>query len=81
MPWGIGGSLLRLDLPATKRRFPREVKMALVSAPGALREPLQWFEIQSLKHILVSRGEPIETDRGIRCATSPAPLPRPQKSR
>jgi hypothetical protein len=61
---GISGWLLGVaGFAGTSARIPRVVKMNLVYDAGALRtQLLQWAALRSLKRILVSHGEPIETD-------------------
>jgi hypothetical protein len=61
---GISGWLLRLAGFAGKSaRIPKVVKLNLVKDADALRaQLLQWAEMQSLKRILVSHGEPIEAN-------------------
>ena len=61
---GIGGWLLGLAGFAGKSaRIPRVVKLNLVKDANALRvQLLQWAKVESLKRILVSHGEPIETN-------------------
>jgi hypothetical protein len=61
---GIGGWLLGLAGFAGKSpRIPRVVKWNLVKDANALRaQLLQWAEMESLKRILVSHGEPIEVN-------------------
>jgi hypothetical protein len=61
---GIGGWLLGLAGFAGKSpRIPRVVKWNLVKDANALRaQLLQWAEMESLKRILVSHGEPIEAN-------------------
>jgi hypothetical protein len=44
-------------------QIPKVVKMALIKDSNALRaQLLEWAELQSLKRILVSHGEPIEAN-------------------
>jgi hypothetical protein len=59
---GIGGWLLRLaGFAGRAAQIPRVVKLNLVKDANALRSQLlQWAEMESLKRILVSHGEPIE---------------------
>src|SRR5450755_1012731 len=59
---GFGGWLLHLAGFAGKEaQIPKVVKMAMIEDTKALRaQLLQWAEIESLKHILVSHGSPIE---------------------
>jgi len=59
---GIAGWLLGLAGFAGKSaRIPRVVKLNLVKDAKALRaQLLQWAEIESLRRILVSHGDPIE---------------------
>ena len=61
---GISGWLLGLaGFAGTSARIPRVVKLNLVYEANALRaQLLQWAGMQSLKRILVSHGEPIETN-------------------
>jgi len=61
---GISGWLLGLaGFAGTSARIPRVVKLNLVYDANALRDQLlQWADVQSLKRILVSHGEPIETN-------------------
>jgi hypothetical protein len=61
---GIGGWLLGLaGFAGTSARIPRVVKRNLVYDASALRtQLLQWADMHSLKRILVSHGEPIETN-------------------
>jgi len=61
---GIGGWLLCLAGFAGKAaQIPRVVKLNLVKDANALRtQLLQWTEMDSLKRILVSHGEPIEAN-------------------
>jgi hypothetical protein len=61
---GIGGWLLRLAGFAGKSaRIPRVVKLNLVKDANALRaQLLQWADMQSLKRILVSHGNPMEAN-------------------
>jgi hypothetical protein len=63
---GVGGWLLRVAGFAGKSaRIPRVVKWNLVEDADALRAQLsQWAQIESLKRILVSHGEPIEGNPG-----------------
>jgi hypothetical protein len=59
---GFGGWLLRLAGFAGKEaQIPRVVKAVMIDDAAALRaQLLSWAEIDSLKRILVSHGEPIE---------------------
>ena len=59
---GFGGWLLRLAGFAGKEaQIPRVVKAMMVDDAAALRaQLLSWAEIDSLKRILVSHGDPIE---------------------
>ena len=61
---GISGWLLRLaDFAGEAAQIPRVVKLNLVKDANALRaQLLQWTEMDSLKRILVSHGEPIEAN-------------------
>jgi hypothetical protein len=61
---GIDNWLLRLaGFAGQVAQIPRVVKLALVKDANALRaQLLQWAEIESLKRILVSHGEPIEAN-------------------
>ncbi len=61
---GISGRLLGLAGFAGKSaQIPRVVKWNLIKDVNALRSQLlQWSELQSLKRILVSHGEPIEAN-------------------
>jgi hypothetical protein len=61
---GIGGWLLGLaGFAGESARIPRVVKFNLVKDANALRaQLLQWAEMDSLKRILVSHGEPIEAN-------------------
>src|SRR5258708_2713809 len=61
---GIGTSLLRLaGFAGNAAQIPRVVKLALIRDPNALRAQLtRWGEMTSLKRILVSHGDPIETN-------------------
>jgi hypothetical protein len=61
---GIGGWLLRLaGFAGRAAQIPRVVKLNLVKDANALRaQLLQWAEMESLKRILVSHGEPIEVN-------------------
>ncbi len=61
---GIRGWLLGLaGFAGESARIPRVVKANLVEDANALRaQLLQWAEMESLKRILVSHGDPIETD-------------------
>ena len=63
-PSGIGGWLLRLvGFAGDTAQIPTVVKLALIKDKDALRaQLLQWAEIESLRRILVSHGEPIESD-------------------
>src|ERR1043166_3960 len=58
---GVGGWLLGLaGFAGEKAQIPRVGKMALIKDASALRaQLLQWAEIETLKRILVSHGEPI----------------------
>jgi len=59
---GIEGWLLRLaGFAGDEAQIPRVVKAALVKDSSALRaQLLQWSEMETLKRILVSHGDPIE---------------------
>ena len=59
---GFGGWLLRLaGFAGTEAQIPRVVKAKMVDDAAALRtQLLSWAEIDSLKRILVSHGDPIE---------------------
>jgi len=61
---GISGWLLRLaGFAGEAAQIPRVVKLNLVKDANALRaQLLQWTEMDSLKRILVSHGEPIEAN-------------------
>ena len=61
---GISGWLLGLaGFAGTSAQIPRVVKANLVYDAGTLRtQLLQWADMLSLKRILVSHGEPIETN-------------------
>ena len=61
---GISGGLLRIaGFAGESARIPRVVKLNLVKDANALRaQLLQWAEMDSLKRILVSHGEPIEAN-------------------
>lgn len=61
---GVGGALLRLmGFAGDEARIPFVVKRVLVRDRKALRaQLLQWAGIDRLKRILVSHGEPIESD-------------------
>ncbi len=61
---GIGTSLLRIaGFAGNAAQIPRVVKLVLVKDPNALRGQLsRWGEMQSLKRIVVSHGDPIETN-------------------
>jgi hypothetical protein len=61
---GISGWLLGLaGFAGTSAQIPRVVKANLVYDTSALRtQLLQWADVHSLKRILVSHGEPIETN-------------------
>ena len=61
---GVSGRLLGLAGFAGKSaQIPRVVKWNLVKDANALRaQLLQWAEMDSLKRILVSHGEPIEAN-------------------
>jgi len=61
---GIEGRLLGLTgFGGRTPRIPRVAKLALVEDADALRgQLLQWADIASLQRILVSHGEPIETN-------------------
>jgi hypothetical protein len=61
---GVGGWLLGLaGFAGESARIPRVVKFNLVKDANALRaQLLQWAEMDSLKRILVSHGEPIEAN-------------------
>ena len=61
---GISGWLLGLaGFAGTSARIPRVVKLNLVYDANALRDQLlQWADVHSLKRILVSHGEPIDTN-------------------
>jgi len=61
---GISGGLLRLaGFAGDAARIPRVVKLSLVKDASALRaQMLQWAETKSLRRILVSHGDPIETN-------------------
>jgi hypothetical protein len=61
---GIDNWLLRLaGFAGQEARIPTVVKLALVKDASALRaQLLQWAEIASLTRILVSHGDPIETN-------------------
>jgi hypothetical protein len=63
---GIDGWLLRLaGFAGDEPRLPRVVKVALVKDAADLRtQLLQWAGMPSLVRILVSHGEPIDTDPG-----------------
>ena len=58
---GIGGWLLGLaGFAGESAQIPRVVKLNLVKDANALRaQLLQWTEMDSLKRILVSHGEPV----------------------
>ena len=60
----IGNSLLRFaGFAGNTAQIPRVVKLALVRDANALRGQLsRWGEMQSLKRIVVSHGDPIETN-------------------
>ena len=59
---GIEGWLLELaGFAGAEAQIPRVVKLAMVDDAKALRaQLLQWSEMESLKRILVSHGDPIE---------------------
>jgi hypothetical protein len=61
---GMGGALLRLmGFAGDEARIPHVVKRVLVKDRPALRaQLLQWAAIEGMKRILVSHGEPIESD-------------------
>jgi hypothetical protein len=61
---GIDGWLLRLaGFAGDDAQIPRVVKVALVKDAADLRaQLLQWAELPSLERILVSHGEPIESE-------------------
>ena len=61
---GIDGWLLRLaGFAGDDAQIPRVVKMALVKDAADLRaQLLQWAELPTLTRILVSHGDPIESD-------------------
>jgi len=61
---GVGGWLLGLaGFAGSAPQIPRVVKWAMVKDASALRaQLLQWAELASLNRILVSHGEPIESD-------------------
>jgi len=63
---GIDGWLLRLaGFAGYDAQIPRVVKMALVKDAADLRaQLLQWAELPSLARILVSHGEPIDSEPG-----------------
>ncbi len=58
---GFGGWLLRLaGFAGESARIPRVVKLNLVKDANRLRaQLLRWAEMESLKRILVSHGEPV----------------------
>jgi hypothetical protein len=60
----VGNWLLRLaGFAGRDAQIPKVVKLAMVKDAGALRaQLLQWAENESPRRILVSHGDPIETD-------------------
>jgi hypothetical protein len=61
---GVEGWLLHLaGFAGDDAQIPRVVKVAMVKDKDALRaQLLEWADIESLKRILVSHGEPIEAN-------------------
>ena len=60
---GFGGWLLRLMGFAGAAHVPAPVKLMLVKDIDALRaQLLEWAAIETLRRVLVSHGEPIESD-------------------
>ena len=61
---GIGGWFLRLTrFAGDHAQIPSPVKLTMIKDAAALGTQLrQWAELASLKRILVSHGEPIETN-------------------
>jgi hypothetical protein len=59
---GFGGWLLRMaGFAGTEAKIPSPVKTALIKDTDALRTQfLEWAQIESLKRILVSHGNPID---------------------
>jgi hypothetical protein len=59
---GFGGWLLHIaGFAGNEAQVPTVVKMAVIDDTQALRtQLLQWAEIESLKHILVSHGSQID---------------------
>ncbi len=61
---GIGGWLLKIaGFAGHDAQIPKPVKLTMVRDKKALREQLlEWTRLESLKRILVSHGEPIESN-------------------
>jgi len=61
---GIDGWLLKLaGFAGDQAQIPKPVKLAMVKDSNAVRgQLLQWTQVESLKRIIVSHGEPIEAN-------------------
>lgn len=61
---GIDGWLLKIaGFAGHDAQIPKPVKLTMVRDKKALREQLlEWTRLESLKRILVSHGEPIESN-------------------
>lgn len=61
---GVGGWLLRLaGFAGDQAQIPKPVKFTMVKDSNAVRgQLLQWTQVETLKRIIVSHGEPIEAN-------------------
>lgn len=61
---GVGGWLLRtMEFAGDEPHIPKPVKFAMIEDADAVRaQLLEWAGIESLTRIVVSHGEPIESD-------------------